>query len=318
MRRRAFLLLLPIISILLLMLSAHPWTTPTKATEPHYQPTLTPSPTATLQQEGGAGLQIQQETPPSIDAAAVYLVDNDTGNVLDDDNGEKPLPMASTTKIMTALIALQSGNLDQPIPVKQDAYDRVHVDGGSGAGLNVGDVLPLRDMLYALLLPSGCDAAVAIADALGGTEANFVARMNLFAYRLHLFQTHYSNPDGLTLDDSPHYTTANDDLRLAQDAMHIPLFAQIVSTPTYFVAATNLHPSYIWHTTNNLLQTYNGIIGIKTGHTYAAGWCLVFAARRAGHTLIGVILGSPSQEQRDQDVAQLLDWAFALLTPAKP
>ena len=314
MRRPFILLFMNLLLLLILILALYLRTVPAKMVEqahnqltvariPTTPPTPTPTPQPVLTVEG---------TVPPIDASAVYLVDNDTGNVLDDNNGEKELPMASTTKIMTALIALQSGNLDLPIPVKQDAYDRVNVDGGSGAGLNVGDVLPLRDMLYALLLPSGNDAAVAIADALGGTEANFVQRMNVFAYNLHLFQTHYSNPDGLTLDDAPHYTTGNDLLRLAQDAMQIPLFAQIVSTPTYSIAATALHGAYTWYTTDNLLRTYTGMLGIKTGHTYAAGWCLVFAAKRAGHYLMGVILGSPSEGERDQDVEQLLNWAFAL------
>jgi D-alanyl-D-alanine carboxypeptidase (penicillin-binding protein 5/6) len=270
-------------------------------------PTPTPMPTLTSQP-----VPTVQGATPSVAAQSVYLVDNDTGNVLDDVNGEKPLPMASTTKIMTALIALASGNLDLPIPVKQDAYNRVVIDGGSSAGLVVGDVIPLRYMLYALLLPSGDDAAVAIADALGGTEANFVQRMNLFAYRLHLFQTHYTSPDGLTLDNSPHYTTANDLLHLAQDAMRIPLFAQIVDTPTYSLPATDLHGAYTWETTNVLLLKDDDIIGIKTGYTDAAGWCLVFDAKRASHNIIGVILGSPSEDQRDQDVEQLLNWAFAL------
>jgi serine-type D-Ala-D-Ala carboxypeptidase (penicillin-binding protein 5/6) len=313
--RRPFLLLFTyLILLLILMLTFQLWIAPTTATDvSHNQlmPTRTPTPSPTPTPTPQPVLTVQGTVPP-INAAAIYLVDNDTGNVLDDDNSKKLLPMASTTKIMTALTALQSGNLDRPIPVKQDAYDRVYLDGGSGAGLNVGDVLPLRDMLYALLLPSGNDAAIAIADALGGTVENFVQRMNLFAYDLHLFQTHYSNPDGLTFGDAPHYTTANDLLRLAQDAMQNPLFAQIVSTPSYSIAATALHGAYTWYTTNNLLRTYTGMLGIKTGHTNAAGWCLVFAAKRAGHYLIGVILGSASEEQRDQDVEQLLNWAFAL------
>jgi serine-type D-Ala-D-Ala carboxypeptidase (penicillin-binding protein 5/6) len=301
----ALLILFPVLALYSRDASA------TAIKQPIVQPSPTPTSSSTPIPTPSPILTVQGAAP-SINAAAVYLVDNETGNVLDDVNGEKPLPMASTTKIMTALIALSSGNLNQPIPVKQDAYDRVVLDGGSSAGLVVGDTLPLRDMLYALLLPSGDDAAVAIADALGGTEANFVQRMNLFAYRLHLFQTHYANSDGLTLDNSPHHTTANDLLRLAQDAMHIPLFAQIVSTPTYSVTANTLHGGYTWSTTNNLLLTYSGMIGIKTGHTDAAGWCLVFDAKHADQNLIGVILGSASQGLRDQDVQQLLDWGFAL------
>jgi D-alanyl-D-alanine carboxypeptidase (penicillin-binding protein 5/6) len=254
---------------------------------------------------------------PTITASTAYLLDADTGHLLADINGEKPLPMASTTKIMTALIVIQTADLQQLVPIKQDAYDRVHIDGGSGANLIVGDQLSLKDLLYGLLLPSGDDAATAIADALGGTEA-FVKRMNLFAYRLHLFQTHYTTTDGLT-DDQTHYSTAYDLTQLAQYALHIPLFAQIVQTPEYTVAATAQHHSYDWRTTNTLLTTYSGTIGVKTGHTDAAGWCMVFAARRAGHELIGAILDSPSETQRDQDTTTLLNWGFslALLPPIR-
>jgi serine-type D-Ala-D-Ala carboxypeptidase (penicillin-binding protein 5/6) len=251
-----------------------------------------------------------QGPAPTIAASAAYLLDADTGHILTDINGEKLLPMASTTKIMTALIAIQTADLNQLVPIKQDAYDRVHIDGGSGANLIVGDQLSLKDLLYGLLLPSGDDAAIAIADALGGTGA-FIERMNLFAYRLHLFQTHYTTADGLTNDEN-HYSTAYNLAQLAQYAMHIPLFAQIVQTPEYTLTATTQHHSYDWITTNTLLTIYPGMIGIKTGHTDAAGWCMVFAARHAGHELIGAILDSPSVSQRDQDTTTLLNWGFSL------
>jgi D-alanyl-D-alanine carboxypeptidase (penicillin-binding protein 5/6) len=254
-------------------------------------------------------LTVQGPTP-TIAASAAYLFDADTGHILTDINGEKPLPMASTTKIMTALIAIQTADLNQLVPIKQDAYDRIYIDGGSGAYLIVGDQLSLKDLLYGLLLPSGDDAAIAITDALGGTDA-FIKRMNLFAYRLHLFQTHYTTVDGLTNNES-HYSTAYDLAQLAQYAMRIPLFAQIVQTPEYTLAATTQHHSYDWVTTNTLLTTYLGMLGIKTGHTDAAGWCMVFAARRAGHELIGAILDSPTMSQRDQDVTTLLNWGFSL------
>ncbi|GAC1481809.1 MAG: serine hydrolase [Ktedonobacteraceae bacterium] len=279
---------------------------PTPTPRPTPIPTPTPTPVPILTVQG---------PPPALNANAVYLMDADTGHVLDEVNGERPLPMASTTKIMTALIAIQTADLERLIPVKQDAIDRVNLDGGSSAGLVVGDTLPLRAMLYALLLPSGDDAAYAIADELGGTRAKFVQRMNLFAYRLHLFQTHYNNPDGLTLDDNlKHYTTARDLASLTQYAMHIPLFAQIVQTQHYtFSTAKHI---YTWDTTNKLLATYSGMTGVKTGHTDAAGYCLVFAATRDNHHLIGIILDSPSELQRNKDVTTLLNWGFAL--PLRP
>jgi D-alanyl-D-alanine carboxypeptidase (penicillin-binding protein 5/6) len=281
-----------------------PTPTPTPLPTPIPTPTPTPQPVLTV-----------QGPPPQINASAVYLMDEDTSNILDEVNAEKTLPMASTTKIMTALIAIQTADLDQPIPVKQDAVDRVILDDGSSAGLVAGDTLPLKDMLYALLLPSGDDAAYAIADELGGTQANFVQRMNLFAFRLHLFQTHYSNPDGLTLDNNLlHYTTARDLATLTSYAMHIPLFAQIVKTQHY-TFSTAQH-TYTWNTTNTLLATYSGMTGVKTGHTDAAGYCLVFTATRNNHHLIGIVLNSPNELQRNQDVSTLLNWGFNL--PLRP
>ncbi|GCF07874.1 D-alanyl-D-alanine carboxypeptidase family protein [Dictyobacter arantiisoli] len=257
------------------------------------------------------------KNPPHIDAGAVYLLDADTDNVLDEQNGEKPMLMASTTKIMTALIAIQTANLNRPIPIHQDAIDRVILDDGSSAGLMVGDVVPLKDLLYALMLPSGNDAAYAIADELGGTRENFVARMNLFTYHLHLFQTHFNSPDGLTAKEQTHYTTAHDLAQLSHYALQIPLFAHIVETQTYteHIGERTL----IWNNTNTLLSTYKGATGIKTGHTFAAGYCLVFAATHAGHHLIGVILNSSSSTQRDADAATLLNWGFSLpLLPPQP
>jgi D-alanyl-D-alanine carboxypeptidase (penicillin-binding protein 5/6) len=237
----------------------------------------------------------------------------DTGNVLVDVNGEETLPMASTTKIMTALIAIEAGNLNEPVTVQQDAYDESWLHDGSNAGLQVGETLTLKDMLYALITPSGDDAAVAIADTIGGSEDNFVQLMNLFAYRLRLFRTHYADPDGLNWQDSPdHYSSASDLTRLALYAMRIPLFAQVVRTPSYSIPATAQHLAHTWDTTNPLLTTYPGLLGIKTGYTDAAGRCLVFAAERNGHHLIGTILGSPSETQRDQDATTLLNWGFSL------
>jgi serine-type D-Ala-D-Ala carboxypeptidase (penicillin-binding protein 5/6) len=279
-------------------------TTPSPTPIP-YTPTPTPTPKPILTVKG---------KPPTVQATAAYLVDMDTGSVLVDINGEKPLPMASTTKIMTALIAIQTADLNQLLTVQQSDIDHALLNDGSNAGLRANDQLTLKDLLYALLLPSGDDAATTIARELGGgSVANFVTRMNLFAYRLHLFQTHYSNPDGLTLDtDGPHYTTAADLTRLTRYALSIPLFAQIVKTPTYTVAATSHNQSYTWSNTNTLLTTYNGMDGVKTGHTFAAGYCLVFAATRNGHHLLGVVLNSPNQDQRDKDATTLLNWGFAL------
>jgi len=257
-----------------------------------------------------------QGTPPTVTASSAYLLDADTGNILADINGERPVPMASTTKIMTALIVIQTADLNMLVTVHQDAINEVINNGGSSAFLVRGDQIRLKDLLYGLLLPSGDDAAVAIADAVGGTEQAFVQRMNLFAYHLHLFQTHYSNPDGLPIAN--HYTTAADLARLTHYAMSVPLFDQIVSTTQYKLSPTNLHHGYTWTTTNPLLpgqpNAYVGATGVKTGTTPEAGFCLVFAATRNNHHLIGVVLHSSSETTRGTDAVALLNWGFNLPT----
>lgn len=279
-------------------------------------PTPTPKPTPILTARG---------TPPAITASESILLDNDTGHILYESNGEKPVPMASTTKIMTALIAIQAGDLNTPVTIHQDAINEVILNDGSSANLHVGDQITLRDLLYGLMLPSGDDAAIAIADAVGGSTANFVNLMNLFAYRLHLFQTHYINPDGLTYYDANrqpipgHYTTPYDLVRLANYAMNIPLFAQVVHTQHYALAATSSHHSYTWDNTNLLLKTYSGATGIKTGFTLEAGECLVFSATHSDHHLIGVVFHSIDAAHRFSDAKILLDWGFGLpLLPPAP
>jgi len=259
--------------------------------------------------------------PGQFSATEALLMDADTGTLLYEKKGETEVPMASTTKIMTALIAIQIGKLDQVITVRQDAYDEVHDNGGSGAGLVPGDKITVRALLYGLMLPSGDDAAVSLADGLAGSTGNFVAIMNVEAQRLHLYQTHYANVDGLEVTDNQghiipgvHYTTPYDLARLARYAMSIPLFAQVVSTKEYDLSATGTNHPYKWQNINNLLYDYSGTLGIKTGWTPQAGGCLVFAAKRNGHTLIGVALNSTNETTRFTDARALLNWGFSLPT----
>jgi serine-type D-Ala-D-Ala carboxypeptidase (penicillin-binding protein 5/6) len=278
-------------------------------TVPPFTPTPPPKPTPVLTAKG---------KPPAMTADEAILLDNDTGNILYDLNGEHPQPMASTTKIMTALIALQTADLNMMVTIHQDAENEVIQNNGSSARLVPGDSLSLKDVLYALLLPSGDDAAIAIADAVGGSQANFVNLMNLEAYRLHLFSTHYYNADGLTYYNAAnqplpgHFTTAYDLVRLARYAMQNALFAKIVATQSYTLAATGTHHTYKWANTNTLLKTYPGMTGIKTGFTLEAGACLVFSATRNGHHLIGVVMHSSDENHRFTDAKSLLDWGFAL------
>ena len=237
-------------------------------------------------------------------------MDADTGSILYEKDAEQPVPMASTTKIMTALIAIQSGKLNRMVTIGQDAVNEVIQNDGSGANLVAGDRLRLQDLLYGMMLPSGDDAAIAIADAVAGSVPNFVTIMNVEARRLHLYQTLYSNPDGL--EYGLHYTTAYDLVRLARYAMSIPLFAQIVQTKEYDVPASSTNHAYQWKNINQLLFDYQGSIGIKTGWTPQAGGCLVAAVRRNGHMLISVVLNSANETTRFTDAQTLLNWGFGL------
>lgn len=277
-------------------------------------PTPTPKPILTV--EG---------TPPTIGAKSAYMLDADTGHVLVNINGQQRLPMASTTKIMTALVTLQTADLNQVVTIKQDAIDEVKKNQGSSAQLVVGDKIRLLDLLYALMLPSGDDAAIAIADAVAGSPAQFVNTMNEYAQRLHLTQTHYINPDGLTYmtargkPDPNHYTTASDLVQLTRAAMNIPLFSQIVALQEYKLPPTTNHHAYDWITTDTLLSSYPGATGIKTGFTPEAGYCLVFSAINNTHHLIGAILNDTDATVRFTDAQKLLDWGFALpLRPPPP
>lgn len=248
---------------------------------------------------------------PSVSARAYLLMDSATGNLYLAHSPGAELPMASTTKIMTALVALTFAKADQPITVGADAT-ALQNGIASVAWLREGDVLTLRELLYALMLPSGDDAAVAIADGVAGSEQQFITLMNTEATLLGLWHTHYANVHGL---DAPgHYTTAGDLAVLARAAMRLPAFREVVATPTYSLAATANHHAYTWETTNKLLTShpYAGVIGVKTGFTGDAGECLVFAAARPGSHLLGVVLGEPDDASRFDDATALLDWGFVV------
>ncbi len=265
--------------------------------------TSTPSPTPT-----------PRPTPPApvIQADGSMLVDSSTGAVLFRQHADDELPMASTTKIMTALLALRYGHLDQLVTIGADAVAAGRGDN-SHMGVSQGEVLTLRDLLYGLMLPSGDDAAVAVADAIGGDEQHFVALMNRYAQFLGLTHTHYVNVHGL---DAPgHYTSASDLIKLTRYALRIPLFAIIVSTPEYKIPATNQHKAYNLRNTNELLGAdgYAGADGVKTGTTGRAGYCMVFSATRDGTQLLGVILGAPSDGARFREARALLDWGFTVV-----
>lgn len=288
-------------------------TSDSSASTPTVIASATPSGTATLP---ALGADVTAPTPPAITAAAAELYDATSGKTLLTLSSDKSVPMASTTKIMTAVVALTYGKLDQMITVGPDAY-AIEFDGTSVAGLRLGEKLSLQELLYCLMLPSGDDAAIAIADGVAGSQTHFVALMNLEAGLLGLSHTHYANAHGL--DATGHYTSASDLVRLTEFAMQSPMFAQVAETPSKTLPATATHHKFELVNTNELLRSepfaYDGAIGIKTGYTGGAGYCLVFMAKRSAGTLIGVVLGEPTYNGRFTDATALLNWGYQLLAP---
>ncbi|WP_318361888.1 D-alanyl-D-alanine carboxypeptidase family protein [uncultured Agathobaculum sp.] len=231
----------------------------------------------------------------AVSARGAVVIDADTGETLFEQNADARLPMASTTKIMTALVALGEGDLDRIYTVKPE-YAAVE---GSSMYLQAGERLSLRDTLYGLMLASGNDAAVAIAGECGGMSA-FVGKMNAKAAELGLTDTHFDNPNGLPSDT--HYTTAHELAKITAAALKDPVFRQIVSTKSCTVSGHTLTNH------NRLLSMYDGAVGVKTGFTRAAGRCLVSAAERNGRTLIAVTLNDPNDWN---DHMEMLDAGFA-------
>jgi D-alanyl-D-alanine carboxypeptidase len=236
---------------------------------------------------------------PAIGARAAILIDAATGAPLWEKEPDRRLAMASTTKIMTALIALERAPLDAPIRVPVGA---AQLPGNSVAGLRQGEQLPLGQALYALLLPSGNDAALAIASSVAGSTDGFVAQMNRRADELGLRNTHFANPHGL---DAPnHYASARDLARLARLALERPVFARIVATQEHTYRGQLV---YRWTNVNRLLWLRPDATGVKTGTTDEAGASLVASARRDERRAIAVVLDSPD---RWAESGALLDHFF--------
>jgi D-alanyl-D-alanine carboxypeptidase (penicillin-binding protein 5/6) len=238
------------------------------------------------------------EGPPPVKAKAVVVADG-TGEVLYSYNGDQRRAIASITKIMTALVTLARAKPGAKVTVRGPAP----AVGESTFGLHEGEKLRVRDLLTAALVQSANDAAYALATYVGhGKVKRFVRLMNRRAVALGLDDTHYARPDGL--DARGGYSTANDVLAIARQAMKHRVFRQIVKMRGGIVAGRRL---YVW---NDLLSTYPGAIGVKTGHTDRAGWSEVAAAKRGGLVLYAVLLGSPSRERRNKDLTRLLNWGF--------
>lgn len=238
-----------------------------------------------------------------ISAASAVLVNADTGDVLFQKSADERLSMASTTKIMTALVAIETVALDSVITVTEES---VGVEGSS-VYLCAGEQLTLEELLYALLLESANDAAVAIAIGVAGSIEAFVALMNERAEALGLCDTHFENPHGL--DGQTHYTTARELAMITKAALANEAFAAIVGTAkkTIEFELDGIHSERLLINHNRLLRLYEGAVGVKTGYTKRSGRCLVSCAERNGVRLIAVTLNAPDDWD---DHTKMLDFGF--------
>ncbi|MEV3987869.1 serine hydrolase [Streptomyces sp. NPDC049837] len=256
---------------------------------------------------------------PSITAKGGFVMNAGTGTALYGKAADRRLPTGSTAKIMTAHVVLAQKNLDLDAKVTvQMAYsDYIVAKTASSARLIVGDKVTVRQLLYGLMLPSGCDAAYALADTYGTGSTrqarvkSFVGKMNAAATNLGLKNTHFDSFDGI--GNGKNYSTPRDLTRLANQAMKNPTFRAIVKTKSTKQRVTTKKGGYRdmkWSNTNKLLGTYRGAVGVKTGSGPEAKYCLVFAATRNGKTVIGTVLASSSEANRNADAAKLLDHGF--------
>jgi D-alanyl-D-alanine carboxypeptidase (penicillin-binding protein 5/6) len=252
-----------------------------------------------------------QASPPKLDAKAWIVVDSRDGAVLAGRAAGKRLPIASTTKLMTAYLALKRLRPNQMITAP--AY-RPSNPAEIRLGLRQGERIRVRDLLYGLLLPSASDAAETLAVGVSGSVPAFVAAMNQAAGRLGLADTHYANPIGL--DDPQNYSSARDLVTLASILLRNRLFARIVDTPSAALRSGD-RPRQATNR-NSLIGRVPWVNGVKTGHTLGAGYVLVGSGTQDSTTLISAVLGTPSELARDSDTLKLLEYGFSLYHPVSP
>ena len=239
---------------------------------------------------------------PDTSAVSACLIDAEDNGVLYGKDEDKIMHPASTTKIMTAILALESGKLDEPLVITPEAVNTEP----SSLGLKLGDKITLREALTGMMLVSGNDAAVAVAQTIAGSVPAFAKMMNDKAKKLGAVNTHFRNPHGLT--DQYHYSTAHDMAIIASYAMKNPEFRQIVSKKAYNMHYLDGHTMYVTTTNRFLKSNFLGANGIKTGFTNAAGDCLVASATRGKKTMIAVFY---NDDYRWEDAQAWLDFGFS-------
>jgi serine-type D-Ala-D-Ala carboxypeptidase (penicillin-binding protein 5/6) len=240
---------------------------------------------------------------PRLDARAWVLIDARSGDVLASHAAARHLPIASTTKLMTAYVAIKE--LPPERIVRAAPYYAIY--GESLLGLRPGQRVSVRDLLYGLILQSGNDAAYDLALVAAGSEGRFVGQMNRRAAALGLADTHYANPIGL--DEAGNFSSARDLTTLARRLLRIPVFAKIADSRS--AVLHSLRPPRRIETLNDLLLREAWTTGVKTGHTFGAGYVLVGSGRRKGAALISAVIGAPTETDRDLESLHLLDYGFS-------
>lgn len=241
-------------------------------------------------------------TEPSINSRAAIIYDRTSGSILFGKNENEKRKMASTTKIMTAIVVIENANLDDTVTVSSKAAGT----GGSRLGLKTNDKISIRDLLYGLMLCSGNDAAVALAEHVSGDLPSFATLMNNKCDFLKLFSTHFVTPHGLDKDE--HFTTAYELAVITDYALQNETFRKLVGTKNYTVSINGNHKNL--SNTNELLGNLDGVYGVKTGFTNGANRCLVTSIKRENMDLICIVLGADTKKDRTKDSIQLIEYAF--------
>ena len=241
--------------------------------------------------------------PPSINSKASVIIDRNSNIILYGKNENEKRKMASTTKIMTSLIVIENCNLNDTIEISRKAA----LTGGSRLGLKTGDKITIKDLLYGLMMRSGNDCAVALAEYVGGDINGFANKMNKKSEELGLKNTHFETPHGLDSDE--HYTTAYELALLSNYALNNKIFTKIVGTRNYTILINGQQKQLT--NTNELLGNFDGIYGIKTGFTNGANRCLVTACKRNDIDVICVVLGADTKKFRTQDSVKLIEYTYS-------
>ncbi|MEY9992791.1 D-alanyl-D-alanine carboxypeptidase (penicillin-binding protein 5/6) [Streptomyces sp. V4I8] len=262
----------------------------------------------------------QAVTTPSITAKGGFLMNSATGKTLFTKSADTKRLTASTTKIMTAKVVLSQSNLnlDTKVTIRKEVSNYIVSKGASSANLIVGDKVTVRQLLYGMMLKSGCDAAMSLADKFGtGSTVNarvksFIGKMNTMAKSLGMTNTHFDSFDGIS--NGSNYSTPRDLTKLARSAMKSTTFKTVVKTKAYtaktITSSGSTRTMATWNNTNTLLG-WNGTLGVKTGSGSEAKYCLVFAATLNGESVMGTVLTAPDEASRTADVKKLINYGYA-------